>query len=360
MGGLAGHMMHPHDNLNLTVHDFITMFSQTIKNNLPASEKLDGFNIHILKYNGEIRFARNSGDLIDNGFGKDEIKNRFSNERVREIFHKGFEMVEKDDRFLMIPEWELFHSTINAEIITGRTNIMYYDVDMIVPHNIFHWQKEGSKYITISVDSFPGTRKQHRLPFTWISAEPDFNKNYWFKRIWRVFDGFTEDDTLADYYRYKFDQVVTAVMGGEYSSELIRAMFDRFFEVGEKVDLRELRKKFGSENVQKFIDIKKQLVFLTKDELDQLVLEMGTCILKHFRGLNWAHNTQYTAANILHNEIMTSINTRSEETKMFIHRWMACDDNIFATEGIVVEYKGERYKWTGPFAPINQLLGGNR
>lgn len=360
MGGLAGHMMHPHDNLNLTMHDFITIFSQTIKNNLPASEKLDGFNIHILNYNGEIRFARNSGDLINNGFGKDEIENRFSNERVREIFRKGFEMVEKDDRFLMIPEWELFHFTINAEIITGRTNIMYYDVDMIVPHNIFHWQKEGSKYITVSVDSFPGTRKQHRLPFTWISAEPDFNKNYWFKRIWRVFDGFTEDDTLADYYRYKFDQVVTAIMGGEYSPELIRAMFDRFFEVGEKVNLRELRRKFGSENVQKFIDIEKQLVSLTKDELDQLVLEMGTCILKHFRGLNWAHNTQYTAANILHNEIMMLINTQPEKTKMFIHRWMACDGNVFATEGIVVEYKGEHYKWTGPFAPINQLLGGNR
>ena len=62
----------------------------------------------------------------------------------------------------------------------------------------------------------------------------------------------------------------------------------------------------------------------------------------------------------LHYEIMNIINTDPEGTKIFTHRWMACKNKVFATEGIVVEYGGERYKWTGPFAPVNQLLGGRR
>ena len=352
--------MHPHDNLKLTIGNFIKIFGQTIENQLPASEKLDGFNIHILKVNGEIRFARNAGDLAKGGFGKNEIENRFSNDRVREVFRMGFEMAEKDARFKNLPEWELFHYTMNTEIITGRTNIMPYGDNLLVPHNLFRWHDNGdSKFVVAAVDEIPGGLRTV-LPFTWMPVESDYNENYWHDRVWKVFEEFTEDNTLEEYYGHKFVQVVMAIMEGEYEYELIRAMFNRFFGIGEKVNLRELRKQFGSENVQKFLDIEKQLVFLTKDDLDQLVLEMGTYILNHFRGLNWASGAPYQAMQILHEEVLKTLNDSTDGSPVFIHRWMACKGQIFATEGLVVEFNGDRYKWTGPFAPINQLLGGNR
>ena len=359
MGGLAGHMMHPHDNLKLTIEEFEEIFLGTIYGNLPMSEKLDGFNIHILNCGGKIKFARNAGDLANGGFGKDEIENRFTNDRVREIFRKGFELAEADDRFKMLPDWDLFHFTMNTEIIIGRTNIMPYGQDMLVPHNLFRWQNEGSKYITVSVGELPGALKTN-LPFTMLDFDADFNEDHWRERIDDIFEEFTGENTLEEYYGHKFVQVAMAIMEGEFSYELVQAMFNRFFGVGEKVNLRELRKEFGSENVQKFLDIEKQLVFLTKDDLDQLVLEMGTYILDHFRGLNWASGTQYFAMDKLHNEVMDQLNGDPEGTKVFIHRWTACKGKVFATEGIVVERKGNRYKWTGPFAPVNQLLGGNR
>lgn len=358
MGGLAGHMMHPHDNLKLTVKDFISIFGKTIENELPASEKLDGFNIHILKVNGEIRFARNAGDLANGGFGKNEIENRFTNERVRDTFRKGFEMAENDQRFRMLPEWDLFHYTMNTEIITGCTNIMPYAEELLVPHNLFRWQLSDGKYVTVAVDEIPGALKTN-LPFTWISAESDYNEVYWHDRIWKVFEDSTVDTTLEEYYGHKFTQVVMAVMEGEYSYELVQAMFKRFFKL-DKTNLRELRKEHGSENVQKFLDLEKQLVFLTKDDLDQLVLEMGTYILGHFRGLNWASGLPYQAMQILHSDVLKTVQAPEVDSKIFVHRWMACKGQIFPTEGLVVEFKGDRYKWTGPFAPINQLLGGNR
>lgn len=359
MGGLAGHMMHPHDNLKMTVAEFADLFYKTVGGALPMSEKLDGFNIHILNKGGELRFARNAGDLANGGFGKDEIEGRFTNDRVREIFRLGFEMAEHDDRFKMIPDWDLFHYTMNVEIIGfGRTNIMPYGQSMLVPHNLFRWQAEGSKYITVSIDELPGALKTN-LPFTMLDTKCDFNLHYWEARLEKVFDEFTNENTLEDYYEHQFVQVVMAIMEGEYSYELVQAMFRRFFKL-DKTNLRELRKEYGSENVQKFLDLEKQLVFLTKDDLDQLVLEMGTYILSHFRGLNWSTGTQYSAMSTLHGDIMAQLKSDPDGTKIFVHRWTACKGYVFATEGIVVEYKGDRYKWTGPFAPINQLLGGNR
>lgn len=359
MGGLAGHMMHPHDNLKLTIREFEEIFLDTINGNLPMSEKLDGFNIHILNKEGEIRFARNNKDLMEGGFGKADIENRFTNDRVREVFRKGFEMAEADPRFKMLPDWDLFHYSMNVEIITGRTNIMPYGQDMLVPHNLYRWGIwNGNAHIN-SIDELPGAFKSN-LPFTMIDFGTDFNEDYWNERFDKVFEEFMETVTLEEYYEHKFAQVVMTIMEGEFSYELVKAMFNRFFGVGEKVNLRELRKEFGSENVQKFLDIEKQLVFLTKDDLDQLVLEMGTYILDHFRGLNWAYGTQYSAMDKLHNEVMAQLKEDPDGTKVFVHRWMACKGKVFATEGIVVEYDGNRYKWTGPFAPVNQLLGGCR
>ena len=359
MGGLAGHMMHPHDNLKLMIGQFDEIFYKTICGKLPMSEKLDGFNIHILNKEGEIRFARNNKDLMEGGFSKTEIENRFTNDRVREVFRKGFEMAEADDRFKMLPDWDLFHYTMNVEIIVGCTNIMPYGQDMLVPHNLYRWGIwEGNAHVN-SIDELPGAFKTN-LPFTMLDFEADFNDSYWDERFINVFGEFEGTHTLEDYYRHKFTQVVMAVMEGEYQFELVQAMFNRFFGVGEKVNLRELRKEFGSENVQKFLDIEKQLVFLTKDDLDQLVLEMGTYILDHFRGLNWSTGSQYNAMDNLHFQVMDVVKSDPEGTKVFVHRWMACKGKVFATEGIVVEYEGNRYKWTGPFAPVNQLLGGRR
>lgn len=358
MGGLAGHMMHPHDNLKLTIREFTELFGNTINNELPMSEKLDGFNIHILNKGGEIRFARNAGDLANGGFGVDEIENRFTNERVRGIFYKGFEMARNDERFKMLPDWDLFHYTMNTEIIAGLTNIMPYGKDLLVPHNLFRWQLADGKYITVSVDELPGALKTN-LPLVWLPVESDYNCAYWHKRLSAVFEEFTPENTIEEYYEHKFTQVVMAVMEGEFSHELVRTMFRRFFKL-DKINLREIRKEYGTENVQKFLDVEKQLVFLTKDDLDQLVLEMGTYILDHVRGLNWAYSDQHYAMGSLHNSCITALMEDPEGTKVFSHRWEACKAKTFSVEGIVVRYKGGLYKWTGPFAPINQLLGGNR
>lgn len=367
MGGLAGHMMHPHDDLSLTFGDFLKLFEQTVDNKLEMSEKLDGFNIHILNKEGQIRFARNAGDLETGGFGKDEIENRFSNDRVREVFRKGFELAEQDDRFKKIPDWDLFHNTMNVEIIIGRTNIMPYDQEILIPHNLYRWGpwkpegKETYKFRVLAIDDLPGAYKP-RIPLLLDFPERDQNPCYWAESVQSLImeADLWFNDTIEDYYRVKFARVVMAIMKGTFSHELVTAMFNRFFGIGEKINLRELRKEHGSENVQKFLDLEKQLVFLTKDDLDQLVLSMGTYILEHTYGVNRKTDTTYEAINTLYKEVLAIVRKNPEQHKVFLHRWKACDGKVFDVEGLVVKFNHKLYKWTGPFAPINQLLGGNR
>lgn len=368
MGGLAGHMMHPHDDLSLTLGDFLKLFEQTVDNKLPMSEKLDGFNIHILNKEGEIRFARNNHDLEMGGFGKDEIENRFSNDRVREVFRKGFELAEKDDLFKMIPDWDLFRNTINVEIIIGRTNVIPYSAELLIPHNLYRWgfwKPEGSmshKIRILGIHELPGAFKTN-IPLQMWFPERDRNPYYWANRVQTMITeaGLWFSDTIEDFYRTKFSQVVMAIMEGTFSHELVHDMFNRFFEVGEKVNLRELRKNHGSENVQKFLDLEKQLVFLTKDALDQLVLEMGTYILEHTKGLNaYLTGTTFEAMGTLYKDVLEAIKNSNDPNNVFAYRWKACDSKVFDMEGVVVEFNHKLYKWTGPFAPINQLLGGNR
>lgn len=367
MGGLAGHMMHPHDDLGLTFKGFLNLFEQTVAGWLPMSEKLDGFNVHVLNKGGEIRFARNNTDIAMGGFGKADIENRFTNDRVRDVFRKGFELAENDERFKMIPDWDLFRNTMNVEIIVRRTNIMPYENVNVIPHNLYRWgpwKPEGSmsiKWRILAIDELPGALKTN-IPLSLQFPERDLNPGYWAGRIQKLIldNGLWFDNTIEDFYREKFKQVVMAIMEGEFTHELVNDMFNRFFGAGQNVNLRELRKTHGSENVQKFLDLEKQLVFLTKDDLDQLVLEMGTYILEHAKGLNHKLDAEYDAMSTLYKEVMGYVRQGTPDIKVFVHRWKACNYKVFGMEGIVVNYGGSLYKWTGPFAPINQLLGGNR
>lgn len=356
MGGLAGHMMHPHDNLDLTIEDFGNLIRSSLKGELGMTEKFDGFNIHILNKGGEIRFARNAKDLETAGFGLDDMENRFSNERVREIFREGFKMACVDSRFDRIPDWDLFKYTVNVEIIVGTTNIMPYDgFRMIIPHNLYRWMFDGKRHIITSIEDLRGGFKSD-LPLKNINPMKRYNELYWNARMDEIFKDTCEGDKLEDYYRMKFQDVVEALMG-IHEPELVNTMFNRFFDRGVKLNLREIRKIYG-EAVQEFLDKQKALVYLTKSDLDKFVLEAGTHILEGVKGLNALGENQFTAPGKLYQEIK-KVEGSETSLKIFYDRWEACDKKIFPIEGVVVNFKGHSYKWTGPFAPINRLIGGN-
>ena len=66
-GGAAGHMSHPFDNNELTFGDFKEMIQAGLSGSLnfeqEPTEKTDGQNVFATIQNGEVKFARNKGDM---------------------------------------------------------------------------------------------------------------------------------------------------------------------------------------------------------------------------------------------------------------------------------------------------------
>jgi hypothetical protein len=357
MGGLSGHMMHPHDNLDLRIKDFKRLIQGTLTGLYPMTEKFDGFNIHVMNWNGTLRFARNFSDMKNGGFVREDIEYRFKNEHVREVFMKGWDEIEKNNWWKLIPEFNESGTTANCEIIIdGTTNIMPYPLTQVVVHDKYIWSEDGSHTVRaveaprpeVSFEPFPRTV----IPYMWgIGVIRDEFEKY----------HLTDDDTLEDYYRLKFVDFVahnTTTMIEEHS-ETVAQVFNRFFERGEKVNLREIRKgcDFAHE-LQELLDTKRHIIATCKEVLDMAILSIGTSILSQARGLNFQAGRNYSACAELEKRINKVFFSLDLDTNTFFKRWNYCDRKIFGIEGVVVEFNGNKYKWTGPFAPINQLLGG--
>ena len=75
MGGVAGHMAHLSEDTDLTFNEIVSILGKVanaeIKN---ATEKVDGQNLFLswtVDENGEVRTARNKGDISKGGMSTD-------------------------------------------------------------------------------------------------------------------------------------------------------------------------------------------------------------------------------------------------------------------------------------------------
>ena len=353
MGGLSGHMMHPHDNHNLTIGKFKNLLAGAMHGHLRMTEKIDGFNIHYMKYNGELRLARNGKDIMEGGFGYNDIDDRFSNDRVRSVFRKAYEILRDTIDLDDLSEFMVSSETVNAEIvIDGITNIMVYGENRVISHNRWRWSGAVGKPL-YDDDEYP--KNQPFLsykPLNWHQVRDMINQLTAdeFAPL-----GLNEAATIREYYAIRFMLVMQELFPKfiqKYPAVAI-LLFNRFMGI-DKTNLREIR-KMSDMDISPILAAEKKIMQAVKEPLDRWVLQIGTTMLEQARGFNHEKQCYYTAAAELEDSIATT-----EQNETFKRRWGYCDNKIFGMEGLVVEFEDDLYKFTGPFAPINQLLGGNR
>lgn len=351
MGGLAGHMMHPHDNLDLTIKQFIGICTGSLRGAYMFKEKLDGFNIHILNYKGQLKFARNATDLAAGGFGKVEMDNRFTNERVRGIYKWAWcEMMRFKELYLsMLPDFTDNGVTLNVEVLFGKTNIIPYKTHKLVPHNFQYWTNDNGKYKQCETRDLDGNCVEYSpAPYDYDSITEilmDIFKRY----------GLTEEHTLRDYYHIKFIHVLQesgySNLLESYQRSGVGPIFNRFFKDGTQTNLRSIRKMFIN-SIDEVLTDEKLLVRKTKQDLDGVVLRIGTMILENVTCINSEH--QYEVCAEIERDLQNI-----EKDPIQTERWSQTGYKIFPLEGVVIRTNdGQHYKWTGPFAPLNQMLGG--
>tara|TARA_R110000824_G_scaffold18415_1_gene72956 strand:- start:665 stop:2734 length:2070 start_codon:yes stop_codon:yes gene_type:complete len=142
MGGVAGHMAHLSEDLDLTFNELISILSKVasadIKN---ATEKVDGQNLFLTVADGEIRTARNNGDINKGGMTTDTYISKWSGHPAENAFTNGFKAVSAALKKLSPETLEDIFSNgqryVNMEIMYPKNpNIISYSAPNVVLHGL--------------------------------------------------------------------------------------------------------------------------------------------------------------------------------------------------------------------------------
>jgi len=394
-GGVAGHLAHIYDNRSLTFNKIAEILTAASRGELVGTEKTDGFNVYLGVKNGEARAARNKGDMQKGGMNAVDLAMREfqGGERVKKVYVDAFTAFEnavatlspEEKESIFGPDGEIFY---NSEIMgPGASNVVNYDADIITIHGAGHKKydsetdkvvnantEQQSKALDSVIDRFEQANQGKKFDVqrtAFVNLQKIDNKSdlkIALERIKKVglegditVEEFLTDNLLED-INEKFpslgDDVKDKIVARTLKLEGAPTLTQIYRSLGKDQQMREQVKKYvqsGNKTISKLIwpiedaihdfavamleGMESAYVLDNAKELDRLKKEVETAIksIQAYQGPG-----QEMAHEIL-----------AKQLRKIKHL-----DNITSVaEGFVFEYDGQLYKFTGNFAPINQILG---
>src|SRR5210317_806123 len=406
-GGAYGHMNHPFDDNNLTFSDLKNIVIIGLSGNLNrednVSEKLDGQNLMVSWVDGKLKAARNKGHLKNGGktapttagiasmfAGRGNIKTAFVGAmRDLEKSIGGLSNAQKTKVFGNGTKW------MNLEVIYPQTsNIIDYDVAEIVFHGTTEYDKSGRAkgYSKEAARMLQGMIQQinQNIQKTFKISKPNFLKMSKVQNFGKKKAGFLsklnklqsqyglkDTDTLGMYHQSFWQEYIfNAAKQFKISlkdNELVNltnrwAFFDKSYSIGQiKKDF-----KTGPEFLKWILDTDKlDHNKMFKDNIkpfEILFFQVGAEILKNMSG--FLAVSPDAAVQKIKKDVDSALKDLQKpdnveklyKLRIQIEKLEAIGGSsaIVPSEGLVFKYKGNIYKFTGAFAPINQILGSLR
>ncbi|KKM61072.1 hypothetical protein LCGC14_1535470, partial [marine sediment metagenome] len=412
-GGAAGHMAHPFDDFDLTFRDLKSIVELGLEGRLnvesPITEKLDGQNISVSWRDDKgIIFARNKGHLKDfgaNAMTVDGVKQMFAGRgEISDAFglaagdlSNGIRKLSVKQRHLVFAEGSKWMS---MEIIFPATqNVIPYGHKTLVFHNTIEVDEKGNA-IGVGADAgrmLAGMLKQinQNVQDTFRFGGPvvvnlpkaqnfAIRKGHFIGRITRLQNqfGLRDNDSVMMWHQRWWEEFIDkqAVRNKYRMTNTVRqGLLKRwaFQELGS-FPIQRMKKEIVTQNTARDAAAHKFLSWaLTFDKggkqgqfkkniapFEKIFLELGAEILMNARGL--LSVAPGKSAEALRKELdktvadlrktsdvamMGKVNTQLRKLQSIGL------DKIVSTEGIVFMFKGKLFKFTGTFAPINQILG---
>jgi len=394
-GGAAGHLAHPYEDSDLTFSDMKEMINRGLIGGLdkegPVSEKLDGQNIAFTVKDGQIRFGRNKGHVKNKGENSLDVKGIAQQFAGRGGIEKAFKNSSEDLQAAvkkLSPEQvnKMFGNGskfMSLEIILPETqNVIPYGKNVLVMHGTIEYNKDGEQISRSTEDAKTfakevqkaGADKQKTFNIEGpkeIEFDNSNTKEYTQKakqynseldKTIKQF-GLNDKSKLEDYKRAWWNKELDN-QSIKFSKQEKEGLIKRFADDD---------KTFGSKN---FDDNKKKEWFknyetnqLAKSQkkminpIEMVFLNSGAQVLKRVN--NFLSNDT-KSKNALKKDTLESIkgikNSKDPDKiaklQKELQRLNAIGmDNVVPSEGVVFQYKGHPYKFTGAFAPINQING---
>lgn len=410
-GGVFGHMSHLHDNPNLTFSELKQILTAASAGELEGTEKTDGQNLFI-SYNvkdGTARAARNKGDIKRGGMTIEQLRQKFAGRGALEdtfgdaleAFEDAVGMFSPDDQNKIFgPDTNIFY---NAEVQDPRAaNVINYDIKTLTIHRVGHaeYDKETGKPVT-TVDPESGKEKLKDIS---ASAEALSNalESFQKRKFGAEYDvkvnamrnlkalsddtalkvalgkienlinsvGLSDNQTVGDYLISRIEQIIleTAELPEEtLKLVIIRILKDYYKDQveGAKENIRVIIASAPDfeDQIRQVLANHRQIVSSAIKPLEEIIHDFAVEML---RGLESAFVVDNRAeVERLRAEVSRAItaieNSDSEEAMEILKTQMAklkeLEGVSTAAEGFVFDYNGHTYKFTGNFAPANQLLG---
>ena len=392
-GGVAGHMSHLYDNGSLTFAKIKEIFTAASSGEIQGTEKTDGQNLFISYsvQNGNARAARNKGNIKQGGLTAEELAAKFEGRgNLTKTFVESFQMFEKAVRALdPQTQIEIFGNDAdiyyNAEIMDPRSpNVVNYDTKSLVIHQVGHaeYDKTTGNKTDKDVSGNAKVLQSALESMQQATAEDEYNIQI---NAVRQLEALEDDVALQD----AMDALDSLVGGVGLSDEatinewMIERLKPHVLQSVPDVDepvhqliLRRLMKdgtKFtqvvkGLEREQKeivrsVIKSEKELRKAAIQPLEQIVHDFSVEMLRGLQSafiLDNEREIQRLRAEV--EEAIKAIEGSSHEGAMKVlnqhmQKLKRLEDVSTASEGFVFDYDGNTYKFTGNFAPINQILG---
>ena len=404
MGGAYGHMSHPFDDRDLTFGDLKKIIELGLSGQLNrednVTEKLDGQNLMISWKNGKLITARNKGHIKNKGetaldikgveskfAGRGDIRNAFVF-AVKDL-QKAISKLSKKQKNKIFGEGSKW---MNLEVMwPASENVVNYDLAEIVFHGALEYDDSGRVIgqVKDSARMLQGMIKQanQNIQKNYNIGKPNFltvPKHQDFGKMKKKFNGklqslqnqyaLTDSDTFALYHqRYWEEYIYNASKQFNYkipNNILVKltkrwAFFDKSYKIPQiKKDLKKKPTFLDWVLTTDKVDHQK----MVKDNMkpfEELFFEVGVEIMKNVEG--WLAVNPAKSVQSIRQKLKTAIASvksggdlkKLNTLKLQLDKLNAIGglDAVVPSEGIVFKYKGNTYKFTGAFAPINQITG---
>lgn len=399
-GGAAGHLAHPFEDGDLTFNDMKEMIKRGLVGGLdkeaPVTEKLDGQNIAFSFKDGKIIFGRNKGHVRDAGKNALDVKGITQQFTGRGGIEKAFVGAAEDLQSAiskLTPEQtkNMFKNGskfMSLEIILPDTqNVIPYGKSVLVMHGTIEYNKEGEQINRSSTDGEEfaqavqkvGADKQktfgiegpkviafsdaESLKYAKLAKEYTSNLNDVAKEF-----GLNSKSKLED-YRNKWWQKKIDSENKELNLKLSpkekQGLVNRWANGDKTFGVKSFSDNTKSDWFRNFEtnELQKSQKEMIKP-IENTFLNAGAQTLK--RVSNFLSTNSPTAAKELKRDTLIAIKSirdskdpdKIAKLQKELERLDSIGlDNLVPSEGVVFMYNGNPYKYTGTFAPINQIQG---
>jgi hypothetical protein len=414
-GGAAGHMSHPYDSHGLTFNDMKELVARSLAGRLDieeaVTEKTDGQNIQVTWKNGQPGFARNKSTII-NPFTPEQLIADFerkyseSVEKYGEEASAGYRNVVEAYRACAEDLTEAMNQIdsdrldqifkngrvfANMEIIFPATqNVIAYDVAHLQFHNLVEYDEQAN---IVETDMTGGKLMQQIIQdanahmqktFSFIAPQriklgrvADFEDQQaaFFNEIDQLKNRFNLKDTdmISDYHKAWWGDVIRSraqQLNYTIPENILTALIYRWAFFDKSTNIAMLKKQIDNPEFANWVtefdkNEFKQYYKQNMEPFESIFLRLGSVVLRNatnFLAANPNKTVQSIKADLtaLIKELQASPNPQViAKLKMELKRIekLGGFDAIVPAEGLVFVFHGHTYKFTGAFAPVNQILG---